>query len=611
MCGICGLALFDADKSVSPGLVHQMTSTLTHRGPDAAGQWVNGNLGVGFRRLSIIDLSARGNQPFVNKAGSVLVCNGEIYNANRLREDLLARGHRFTSASDCETALHAYAEYGLSFVDHLDGMFALAIVDIPRQRLILVRDRLGIKPLYYHVDANGIRFGSELKSIIADPAVPKEIDPLAVSLFFARDVIPAPHTIYRGIYKLLPGEILVADLAEGPDAITRRQYWYPDFNPRQGLSESQFIEELRERLRAAVRSHLTSDVPVGVFLSGGLDSTAVLAQMCSFMSEKPQGFTIGFDDRENDESGIARRLAHDWQIVHREQQLASGKAIQHLKRLIHFFDEPFGDTSSVPTFLVSELASQHVKVVLSGDGGDELFGGYITSSGARNLSAAAAIPQVFRSTVAAVAQRLRPSPSFQRLQLPTWLLMASLRDRFFDDTVSSAIMPDYRVSREEILSTYDRMKPQLEALSPVNAYFAGLVGGYLQDDILTKVDRASSAHGLEVRVPLLDHHFVSFAASIPPYLRFEKGTPKYIFRETVRDALPDYIMSHGKRGFGLPPSYFDIQSWRNEINSLRREVPLLESIVNFKGEEQWSGILTWKVLVLGVWLAHQSGRNLL
>ena len=598
---------FDPATPVNAGLVDRMTSTLVHRGPDAAGRWVDRNAGLGFRRLSIIDLSDRGNQPFANETGTIhLVCNGEIYNFRELRQELIGLGHRFASESDCETALHAYEEYGLDFVDRLDGMFALAIFDVPRQRLVLARDRLGIKPLSYRVGNDGIRFGSEMKAILADPAVPRDVDPFAVSLYFTRDVIPAPFSIYRGIEKLLPGEMLVADLARGPAAVSRRQYWRPDFQPRWDWTEARFVEEIRASLREAVRTHLVSDVPVGIFLSGGLDSTAVLAQMRSLSSAPLQGFTIGFDDAENDESGIARQLARDWHVDHRERRLSSRDAVEVLQSLVPFFDEPFGDTSSVPTFLVSKLASEHVKVVLSGDGGDELFGGYLTSREARNLEIAGSLPQPLRRGASGLLGQFWPAISLQKLRLPTWLLMASLRDHLFDDSVYTAIRPEYRASREALLSAYDRLRPQLEPLSPLNAYFAGLVAQYLQDDILTKVDRASSAHGLETRVPLLDHHLVSLAASVPPHLRFAGGTPKHIFREAIRTDVPPFIMSHPKRGFGMPPSYHNIQSWHDAIARFRDENPLLDGIVDFSGQARWSGGLTWRVLCFGAWFSHQA-----
>lgn len=589
-------------------MLQRMTASLVHRGPDADGYWIERNVGFGFRRLSIIDLSTRGNQPFANETGTVhLVCNGEIYNSPQLRHELLARGHRFVSQSDSETALHAYEEFGLDFLHRLDGMFALAIFDSQQQRLVLARDRLGIKPLYYRVGTDGVRFGSELKAILADPLVPRDIDPLAVSLYITRAVIPAPHTIYSGIEKLRPGELLVADLNEAH--ITRRQYWHPDFVPRERWTEDGLVDELRERLRTAVQSHLISDVPVGIFLSGGLDSTSILAQMRTLSPGQVQGFTIGFDDDVHDESELARNLAQLWQVNHQERRLASNQSLEILEQLVHFFDEPFGDTSAVPTFLVSKLASEHVKVVLSGDGGDELFGGYLSAREARNLSLMGYLPEWLRRGPANAIARRWPLRPFDRLRLPTWLHMASLRDQLFNDSIYQAIGYAFRASREQLLGTYDFLRPQLEPLSPLNAYFAGLVAQYLQDDILTKVDRASSAHGLETRVPLLDHHFVSLAASIPPQLRFQGGTPKHIFRAAIEPDMPSFIMNHPKRGFGMPPSYHNLPAWHAALTDLRRESPLLEEMINFEEQANWSGGLTWRVLVLGSWLKHQPGAT--
>jgi asparagine synthase (glutamine-hydrolysing) len=345
-----------------------------------------------------------------------------------------------------------------------------------------------------------------------------------------------------------------------------------------------------------------------VFISGGLDSSAVLALVNEQSQDRVNGFTISFDDPENDEGDIARRLAQIWDVDHRERQLPRTSAVPLLPKLVHCFDEPFGDTSAVPTFLVSELASKHVKVVLSGDGGDELFGGYITARGARNLHVGGSFPQALRRGASGLLNRLWSSVSLQRLKLPTWLMMASLRDHLFDDTVRGIVQPEYRVSYEELLSTYDPLRPQLEPLSPLNSYFAGLVAQYLQDDILTKLDRTSSAHGLETRVPLLDHHFVSLAASIPPDLRFKYDTPKYIFREAIRSLVPDFIMQHPKRGFGMPPSYHDSRSWGRELNQLRRDTPLLETMLNFNGQSSWSGGLTWRVLFFCAWLASREGN---
>ena len=587
-----------------------MAAALAHRGPDAGGLFLENNVGFGFRRLSIIDLSEHGNQPFSNESGTIhLVCNGEIYNHDALRSELAGAGHTFISRNDCETVLHAYEQYGLEFLHRLEGMFAIALYDAGNQRLILARDRMGIKPLYYQIGKRGLRFASELKAILVDRDVPQEIDSLAVNLYFVRGVIPAPFTIYRGIEKLLPGEMMTVNLRQGPMGVKKKRYWSVPFEPSPDRSEAQIAEELRWRIKRSVQLHMVSDVPVGILLSGGMDSSTILTNMRQCSTAALKGFTVGFTDSQNDESEIAQRLAALWDVDHYRRSLPQDGISGMLGRLVSIFDEPFGDSSSIPTLLLSQLASEHVKVVLSGDGGDELFSGYISSQGARNLDAAGRIPQPLRKTIAHLLSRFSPTASLKRLGLPTWLMMASLRDDLFDQTVRNIVRPEWRSSLEELLSTYDHLRSYLELLSPVNAYFAGLMAQYLSDDILTKVDRASSAHGLETRVPLLDHHLVSLAASIPPKMRFKENTPKYIFREAVRNDVPKFIMDHPKRGFGFPTSYFKVETWHKELDFLRRSVPQLEDIVDFSNKHSWGGPLTWRVLVFGTWLAHRGGSQ--
>ena len=587
-----------------------MTAAIAHRGPDASGEWAGEEGGIGFRRLSIIDLSAQGNQPFTNDAGDlVAVVNGEIYNFAGLRKELEGRGHRFRSRSDCEVALHGYAEYGDGFVDRLDGMFAVAVLDRRRKRLVLARDRLGIKPLYMAVSAAGIRFGSEMGAILADRSVPRRIDALALNLYFAKEVVPAPRTIFEGIGKLLPGEVVTAELERGEAGVARRRYWAPEYGAMEGRSEQSIAEELRERVRAAVRSHLVSDVPVGVLLSGGLDSTSVLAEVREAAGEGVKGFTIELDDAENDESAVARRLAREWGVEHHEEALRREEVEGVLDAAAPHFGEPFGDTSSVPTYAVSRLAARHVKTVLSGDGGDELFSGYITAAGARRLHWGGLTPQALRAGPAGLLGALRPSASLRRLRLPMWLMMASLRDHIFDPATRGVLRHEWRRGEDEILETYDHLRERLEALPPVDAYFAGLVAQYLQDDILTKVDRASAAHGLEVRVPLLDRQLVEFATRIPWRLRFRRDTPKYIFREAVRAKLPGYILSHPKRGFGMGRAYQQEGRWQARIDELRERTGLIDRLIDFRGREKWDGRLTWRVLFLASWAAGFAERE--
>lgn len=609
MCGICGIVEFNHKKKISPRLIRSMTKTLTHRGPDDEGIWCEGNGALGFRRLSIIDLSRNGNQPFVNESEDIyLLCNGEIYNYQQLRISLIKAGHQFKSHSDCEVCLHSYEEYGVDFVNYLNGMFAIAILDQKKHRLLLVRDRLGIKPLYYCLDARGIRFASELKSILADPNVKREIDPLALNLYFVRDVIPAPYTIYKGICKLLPGEILFVDLKKGAEDGKHIKYWQPDFTPDWSRTEASFHEELLELLKDAVSIHTISDVPVGLFLSGGLDSSTIFAFMRNGSTSPVETFNIRFDDQKNDESDTARRLAHFWGAHHHELRLEKINVVDILNKVVHFFDEPFGDSSAIPTYQVSEMARKHVKVVLSGDGGDELFGGYITGRGARNIKLACSLPDRWRIGGAAFLHRFTPSVSMKRLQLPTWLMTASLQDHFLDPLCREILQPAWRVSNESIRATYKPLKETLSDLEPVNAYFAGLIAQYLSDDILTKVDRASSAHGLETRVPLLDYRIVELAARIPPRMKFKGKHAKHILRQAMAGRLPQFILQHAKRGFGIPPGYWNERIWIDRLQQLRGQCPAIENIINFSKMKEWDGSLTWRALFLATWIFQQQGN---
>jgi asparagine synthase (glutamine-hydrolysing) len=376
MCGICGVALADTAGRPDPVVLERMTGTLAHRGPDSAGSVIDGPVGLGARRLSIIDLE-HGDQPVANEDETIhLVLNGEIYNYRELRRELAGRGHRFASRGDTEVLVHLYEERGPAFVEELRGMFAIALWDVPRQRLLLARDPFGIKPLYYSSDDAGLVFGSELKALLEWPAFSREIDPDAVHAFLAFNSIPAPMTIFRGARKLPAGHMLIR---EAGATRTRR---YSDLRPAQaselrGESASTLAEEVRDRLRDSVRAHLVSDVPVGVLLSGGVDSCALAAIAAQESGERISTFSIGFEESSFDELSRARVVARRYGTDHHELVLRPD-AVALLPRLVEAFDEPFADSSALPTYLVSELAAGTVKVALSGEGGDELFGGYYT-----------------------------------------------------------------------------------------------------------------------------------------------------------------------------------------------------------------------------------------
>ena len=605
MCGVYGIVAFDRETQIDASVVRTLTRTLAHRGPDDEGIWCDGSSALGFRRLSIIDLTSNGNQPFVNEAGDVrLVCNGEIYNHRPLRAALIKAGHRFRSESDCEVCLHAYEEYGLEFARHLNGMFAMAVVDQRNERLVLVRDRLGIKPLYYRTDDKSVRFASELKALAADPAITCDIDRLALNLYLVRGAVPAPYSIYRGIGKLAPAEMICVDLRRGRAGVKSLKYWQLPTTADRSRSASSLAEELATLLADAVAAHTMSDVPIGVFFSGGLDSATVLALMQRTTEEAIDTFTVGFDDDHEDESPVARELARDWRVGHHEVRVGRGD-LGLLDTVMRTFDEPFGDSSAIPTYAVSALARKSVKVVLCGDGGDELFGGYISGTAARRIERACRAPEYLRTLGASLLSRVAPAESLKRLALPTWLLLASLRDRVFDRHRANVLQPGWRVPLDVILETYQPLRDLLLELEPLNAYLAALLLQYLPDDILTKVDRMSSAHSIEARVPLLDHRVVELAARIPPELKLKGPHSKHILRRAMAARLPESVLTRDKRGFGVPLSYLEGSACRERLEELRTRCRAIEEVINFSDMERWDSLFTWRVLCLASWLARQ------
>ena len=607
MCGITGTVFFDPNRQVSEATLRAMTSVLTHRGPDDEGILVEGNYGLGFRRLSIIDLSPLGNQPMCNEDGTVkVVCNGEIYNFRKLRKDLVDKGHVFRSECDTEVIVHAYEEYGADCLARLSGMFGLAILDTRNRKLILARDRLGIKPLYYRAGADGIHFGSELKAITQDPSVETEIDPFALNLYVVQDVIPAPYTIFKGIRKLHPGEVLVADLDKGAAGVQVSRYWHLTFEPDYGVSEREWQDRLHAKLLDVVQSHMMSDVPLGAFLSGGIDSSSVVSLMSALSDSPVESFTIRFAEKEEDEGPIAREVSDFCKTAHHELTVEVD-SLRILDELVHHYDEPFGDSSAIPTYFVSKMAREHVTVILSGDGGDELFGGYFSRATAWKVANVHRIPRLLRSPLG-LLQHLPPplrQPAARRLTLPSWLMLVSLHDRIYDGARLDALQPEWRRSWDEILSFYDPLKEVTQHLPPLQMVLAADFELYLPNDILTKVDIASSAHSLETRVPLLDHSLVELAAHIPPELKFRGRNSKYIFRKTMEPDLPRSVFEHTKHGFSVPARAWSKTAWLDKINEIRSDSPAIAEIINFDGMSTWPPDLIWQMLFLSAFLARK------
>jgi len=551
MCGIAGIINLDGG-AVVPEDVRCMCDVMRHRGPDDDGLYLGACAGLGMRRLSIIDLET-GRQPIHNEDRTVwVVLNGEIYNFREIRRDLESRGHAFYTHTDTETIVHLYEEYGDRCVDHLRGMFAFALWDEKLRRLLLARDRLGVKPLYYVEIGGRLAFASELKALLELPYVEPEINWRAASHLFTFLTTPASDSIVRGVRKLPAGHLLVATPAHGTRVLP---YWDVRFEPVRGRSAGDLAEELRSLVDESVRLRLVSDVPLGAFLSGGLDSSAVVATMARHMPGPVQTFTIGFKDQAFDESAHARRVAREFGTEHHELVLEPEVA-DIVEDIAWHLDEPFGDSSAIPTYMVSQLAAKHVKVVLSGDGGDELFAGYD------------------RYTVEARRRALRlPAPARRMVGAAAALLPRGIKGRNFlrnlaldgphrylDESTLFRRDDLERLLRPEVLDRMAEGDPWSEELG----YLARGGGhwlsaarymdmkAYLPLDILTKVDRMSMAHSLEAREPLLDHKLVEFAARIPPEMLLRDGTTKWIFKEAMRGILPDDIIDRRKQGFAVP-----------------------------------------------------------
>jgi asparagine synthase (glutamine-hydrolysing) len=551
MCGIAGIVRWDG-APVAEAELRAMCGSMTHRGPDDEGLYLSGGVGLGMRRLSIIDLEG-GHQPVANEDRSVwVVFNGEIYNYRALRRDLERRGHVFSTASDTETIVHLYEEHGVHCVDHLRGMFAIAIWDTRRRQILLARDRLGIKPLYYAESDGELLFASELKPILQLGHVPRTLDWGAVRHLFTFLVTPADQSIVSGVKKLEPARIAVA--RNGASLRTER-YWDVDFDARREATEPELVEELRSLLDEAVALHQVSDVPVGAFLSGGVDSSAVVASMSRLTTRPVKTFSVGFADADFSELEPARQVASLFGTEHHELVLEPD-VVPLVDDFAWFLDEPFGDTSAIATYMVSKLAAEHVKVVLTGDGGDEIFAGYDKYVVEDRERAYDLMPAGLRRA-AGVVGAVMPEGMRGRRFLRHLALNGARR--YLD--AQSIVHPDElgRLFTPEAgarMAAYDPWAASIEQLGGapdwISAVQYGDLQNYLPLDVLTKVDRMTMAHSIEARPPLLDHRLVEFAATIPPELRYRDGTTKYLFKQALRGVLPDSIIDRRKQGFAVP-----------------------------------------------------------
>ena len=627
MCGICGILNFDKTDSVPQDLLSSMCKTIYHRGPDDEGVFIDKNLGLGARRLSIIDVQG-GHQPLSNEDKTVWAAhNGEIYNSPELRKELISTGHSFRTGTDTETMIHSYEEWGNAFVHRLRGMFATAIWDKRTKKLIIVRDRLGIKPLYYTlINNNTLVFGSELKAVLMHPGVKRSIDPQALDLFLTLEYIPAPFSIFKGIHKLPAGNILICEKRK----MRIKPYWDlgTSIEQKQGTdrrSLHSLMDELYTLLKESVQFRLVSDVPLGAFLSGGIDSSCIVGLMRKLGASPLKTFSIGFEDKTYDELAHARRVASAFDTDHQEF-IIQPQALDLTEQLIHHLDEPFSDFSIFPTYLVSKMAREHVTVILSGDGGDEVFGGYEHYQ-AQKLSRIPILPYAFKllspalkvlppsekkkgawNKIQRYAQGFENSKDLRHFR---WMMFLSRKNKqsLYSNSFSDSLGGIISIKDRE---PFDRIFTSLDRFDRINGELALDLQSYLVDDILVKVDRMSMAASLETRVPLIDHKVVEFAFSLPGRMKLRGQTSKWLFKKTMEGFLPHENIYRKKEGFSIPIKHWLKTDLKDLLCDTLSEKRIREEGFfhyyavrrmmdrHLSGKENFSHQL-WSLLVFAIW----------
>ena len=631
MCGIVGKLFHDPQRPVRREILDAMTDRLAHRGPDARGVFVDGSVGLGHRRLSIIDLSADGSQPMPGLHSTMLTFNGEIYNFAEIRRDLEARGRVFRSRSDSEVILALYEDRGERCVEALWGMFAFAIWDGRRRRLFCARDRLGKKPFYYYADSSTFSFASELGALLADPDVPRRVDWPAVHDYLTLHYVPSPETAFQNVSKIPPAHCLTVEDGQ----VSLRRYWQASFEPKVERPEAELAEELWHLIEDATRLRLVSDVPLGAFLSGGTDSSAVVAAMSQITGRAVKTFSIGFREAAFNELPDAARTAERYHTDHHEL-LVTPDASEVLPELVRHHGEPFADPSSIPTYYVARLARSQVTVALSGDGGDEAFGGYTRYTWARYLEVAAQLlPEpVRRAGVAAVRWLGRRSLA------PGWLrlaaqyagdLTATTAERYL--SLAGHFPPWERpglytadmtaeLARSDRRETVDWFRASSEA-GDARQFLDRLVQndlvGYLADGIMVKVDIASMIHSLEVRAPLLDHRIVEFGARLPVHLKQKGFARRVLYKQAVARHLPPEILNRPKRGLGIPvgdwlrgplrPMLQDLVLDGLSQRGMFRPEALRTLVDNHVARRTNHGHRLWNLCVLELWLRNVYGAT--
>ncbi len=624
MCGIAGVLYTDQHRPADISTLRSMGDAIAHRGPDGEGIFQSRNLGMIHRRLAIIDLEG-GNQPIANEDGSInVVFNGEIYNYPELRDRLIGKGHHFRTHSDTEVLVHLYEEYGESLVQYLRGMFAFAIWDEPKRSLLLARDHVGQKPLYVYRDHEKLVFGSELKAILAHPNIDRTVCPAAIEDYLTFGVIPGARSIFQKVQRLPAAHTM---LVEADCTPVPKRYWQLSFDREQTGTDNEWKDRIESAIKDAVRSHLIADVPVGAFLSGGLDSSLIVATLTDLIRSPIQTFSIGFQERQYSELPHAAEVARHFGTIHTEQVVTS-EAVRDLDDLVRFYDEPFADASAIPTMAVARMAAQHVKVALSGDGGDEGFGGYsryshdLRESALRDL-----LPEWLRRTVLKSCAAIWPKADW----LPRPMRLKTLLQNLSSDpaTAYANTISAFRVNiRQQLLSPgfatqiadhrpegIVKQSYMLGSRDALSGMLSADTNFLLPDDFLTKVDRASMAFGLEVRPPLLDVGLLELAASMPSSMKIRNGSKKWILKEIYEPRLPQGLAHRRKQGFELP-----VDDWlRGPLQEQIQDIVLQESnpiadYIDISQAQRMNdrhcrhigqhGQVLWSLLVLGRWLGE-------
>ncbi|HDS09541.1 MAG TPA: asparagine synthase (glutamine-hydrolyzing) [Firmicutes bacterium] len=621
MCGIFGI--IDYNRNYSRETLKKAADTLVHRGPDDEGYLISPPAFFGHRRLSIIDLQT-GHQPIFNEDESICILfNGEIYNFHELDFELKSKGHVFKSKSDTETIIHLYEEKGEDFINYLRGMFSLALWDSKEEKLILARDRMGQKPLFYLLGHGKIIFSSELKAILTLPEISREIDTDSLLLYLSLQYVPAPLSIFKDIQKLEPANYLVFQNGE---LKSLKRYWHPVFYPKSDISFNDACSNLLTLTKESVRLRLISDVPLGAFLSGGIDSGIIVALMSELSGSPVKTFSIGFNEPGYDEVNYARLIADRYKTEHHEF-IVTPNAAEIFEDLVYYYNEPFADSSAIPTYYVSKLTREHVTVALNGDGGDESFGGYRRYVAARLFERFSGYPDFVRDAMISFGRIIPVSKErgtglsrvkrfLELMKKDPFNSYRELMNHFSDDMLSKLLKPEFLNKKALTDFLYISLFKYLEDLDPEADFIDKVMYldqmTYLPNDLLVKVDIAGMMNSLECRSPFLDHKIVEFAASLPAEFKIKGNCKKRILKHTFREYLPPEIINRGKMGFGVP-----INRWfRNELKDFVRDHLLSKSFYsrgyfNFEyvnrmiNEHQENrsdyGYQLWNLLFLKLW----------